>query len=268
MFRIVAVLPLVMLAACPPERAPPRPACSEPMFGTPIPQTGLDDAQCRPLCTFCGDAGYADPLFDDARVAALRAWTDTRPSEALSGDPFKAPPPPENEGEMCGVVIEDANAKTYHAQTFESLDALEAAGAKLTHTGACGVCSTLSDLAVYALEKDIGRPVQKCSVDTFGRPVADLTACIVDRLGMTKPCAEIWAYNSRNTQQKCLDVCFTQLDAPYHQRNGALNTCIACEQRLSGPTMKAVAGRTRRNTGIASTVCVPCGEVTAIAHDY
>jgi hypothetical protein len=37
---------------------------------------------------------------------------------------------------------------------------------------------------------------------------------------------------------------------------------------MSGPVFKAVAGRTRRNTGIASALCRPCSEVRPLLHDY
>ena len=36
----------------------------------------------------------------------------------------------------------------------------------------------------------------------------------------------------------------------------------------SGAVFKAYAGRTRRNTGLASTICRPCAEVRPLVHAY
>lgn len=267
MLRIGVLLSLVVLAACPPAEPPPPGSCDEPLFGRPVPQTGLDETRCKTTCTWCGDGGYTAPEFDAARLASLRAWTNTVPFAELPSDPYREDAGVADERAVCAVVVEDAAGKTYHVETFASVEAAANAGATLTHFNPCGVCSTLQDLAVYAEQNDIGKPMQKCGVDNFGRPVADLVAC-VERMGMTKPCAQAWAYNSRFTQEKCIDVCFAQLDAPHHQRDGKLNTCLACEQRLSGPTFKVVAGRTRRNTGLAASVCLPCSDVRPVNHEY
>jgi hypothetical protein len=36
----------------------------------------------------------------------------------------------------------------------------------------------------------------------------------------------------------------------------------------SGPVFKAVAGRTRRNSGLPNALCRPCSEVTPLEHSY
>ena len=66
----------------------------------------------------------------------------------------------------------------------------------------------------------------------------------------------------------CLQVCLDLLDAPYHEDDGSLNECLQCDEDLSGPVFKAVAGRTRRNTGLASALCRPCDEVRQVVHRY
>ena len=90
-------------------------------------------------------------------------------------------------------------------------------------------------------------------------------ACI-EGLGFTKPCAQIWAYNSKNTQAECLVVCLS--DTTYNKPDGSLSDCLQCDETKSGPVFKAVAGRTRRNTGIASSICRFCEEVQIIEHAY
>ena len=54
----------------------------------------------------------------------------------------------------------------------------------------------------------------------------------------------------------------------YHTPDGALNPCIQCDEDESGPVFKAVAGRTRRNSGLASALCRPCESVASVTHQY
>jgi len=50
--------------------------------------------------------------------------------------------------------------------------------------------------------------------------------------------------------------------------DGKLNECLQCDEDRSGPVFKAVAGRTRRNSGIQSSIRRPADEVSPVAHDY
>jgi hypothetical protein len=108
--------------------------------------------------------------------------------------------------------------------------------------------------------------VRACGIESAGDLDANV-ACL-EGLGFTPPCAQIWGYNTAHTRAQCLDDCLALIDAPYHEPDGALNACLACDEAKSGPVFKAIAGRTRRNTGIASALCRPCDEVARIAHDY
>ena len=90
--------------------------------------------------------------------------------------------------------------------------------------------------------------------------------CILD-LGFTEPCAQIWVFNSLNTREACLVECLDALNKPSHLPDGSLNACLACDEANSGPVFKAVAGRTRRNSGIPSAICRPGDSVEAIYHD-
>ena len=87
-------------------------------------------------------------------------------------------------------------------------------------------------------------------------------------LGFTEPCAQIWYFNTLHTRERCLAPCVAALDEPYHLPDGSLNECILCDEVQSGPVFKAVAGRTRRNSGVASALCRPCREVRPIVHRY
>ena len=58
------------------------------------------------------------------------------------------------------------------------------------------------------------------------------------------------------------------LNDPYNLPDGSLNACLQCDEEQSGPVFKAVAGRSRRNTGLASSMCRPCSEVRPLDHHY
>ena len=259
MTRLLVVL--LLLAGCPPSPPAPDPGCDGALFGLPVANTGLDSSQCRPTCP-C--TGISSPDFTTERLDALRAWTLSTPFDELTSDPYKDPVP-ESHAAVCGVVVEDLAARRYHLQTFDDVAQVADAGAYLTHHDACGRCSTLVDFALYASDRDLGARVKKCGLDNLGQPIATLTTCL-ENLGFTKPCAQIWAFNTNNTRAECLGVCLSS--STYHHANGALSDCLACDETKSGPVFKAVAGRTRRNTGLATAICRPCSEVRPVAHDY
>lgn len=63
-------------------------------------------------------------------------------------------------------------------------------------------------------------------------------------------------------------ICLANLDQPYNLEDGTLNPCIQCDEDESGPVFKAVAGRTRRNSGLPNAICRPCSEVRPLVHAY
>jgi hypothetical protein len=241
------------------------PACGSRLFGRPNEKTGLDASACGPACDGCGGA-FEEAPWTPERIAALRTWTIIDPPALLDADPYASLAPVVPDGAVCGVLVLDEAARTYELADFASDAEAVAAGARVTHQGVCGLCSTLEDLAVYAEELDLTAPVRACGIESAGDLAANV-ACL-EGLGFTPPCAQIWAYNTANTRALCLDDCLALIDAPYHEPDGSLNACLACDEAQSGPVFKAIAGRTRRNTGIASALCRPCDEVARIAHDY
>jgi hypothetical protein len=260
----VALLALgLLVAACRPEPGKVDAGCDGALFGQPVPMTGLDGTQCAGTCS-C--SGFTSRDFTAAQLEALTAWTLAQPFAELTSNPY-AEAVPERDPGVCAVVVEDLAARRYHLETFADPAAAADAGAVLTHHDACGRCSTLADFAVLVRDRDVGVPVKKCGVDSFGAPIERLVACI-EGLGFTRPCAQAWAWNVRNTQGKCLEPCLFIGDGPYHQADGTLNACLACDEKVSGAVFKAVAGRTRRNTGLASSICRPCSETRPVAHDY
>lgn len=234
------------------------------LFGRPNARTGLDESSCSPTCA-CGAGAWTPTPWDEARVAALRQWTLLAPPAILEADPYDQPAPEVPDGSVCAVVVVDPSARTYRVETFASAALATAAGAIVSHGGVCGLCSSLADLAVYAGEGDLTQPVRACGLQHFDHE-GD-AACLRD-LGFTAPCAEIWAYNTTHTREACGATCIELLTAPYNTPDGGLNACLACDEAESGPVFKALAGRTRRNTGVPSAICRPCAGVLHLDHVY
>lgn len=256
-----------MTLACGTRTAPdPGPSsCSAPFFGRPVAQSGLSSMECGPSCG-CGAGQFIPTEWTEERLARLSSWRLLDPPPDLSADPYEQPPPAPVEA-VCAVRVVDEAEKTYRLETFPTAEAAAAAGTRMTHADACGACSTLADLAVYAREPDLGRKVQDCGVKTLTGGLEANVACLT-QLGFTNACARIWAFNTRATRGKCFGACFSLLEAAYHLPDGGLNACLECDERESGAVFKAVAGRTRRNTGLPSAICRPCAEVRALVHDW
>jgi hypothetical protein len=242
------------------------PADCEGMFGRPGPNTGLTDEQCKPECS-CGDGVFRAPDYTEDELRELEGWTLLDPPSELTSDPYEAEAESSGPDTVCAFVPDTAQAKAYRLVSFDSAEAAARAGGRVTHTGACGLCSPLKDLAVYIRNSDLTTPVRQCGLDHIAGPMGDHLACL-EKLGFQRPCAQIWYYNTRHTRNSCLVPCLGALNASYHNEDGTLNDCIQCDEDESGPVFKAVAGRTRRNSGLATALCRPCNTVSRIIHDY
>jgi hypothetical protein len=233
----------------------------------PLTRVLADFAQVQPSAL----ATPAAPLRQTTPVrllAALRSKIPVEPVE-VDGDPYviwqsKEPPLPPA-GTVCGVRFEQDQVH-YHLATFGTTAAARAAGFAITHFGACGTCSTLQDLAVYLERPDLTAPVRWCGIRTDAS--ASLTC--LENLGFSTPCAQTWLYNLQNTRRRCLGVCawsWIRGEAPT-RADGSLNACLQCDEDRSGPVFKATAGRTRRNSGIQSSIPRPTDDVAPVVHDY
>jgi len=270
-FLLVVAIGLLPTGCRSSDSAAPAPDPCTILFGVPNDQTGLGPDQCRPSCA-CDGSVFAPPAYDGAFTQALLDdWQLASPFPSLAADPYASPAPAEDPpGTVCGVLPQGspgAKPRAYALVTYPSIDAAKAAGAAVTHFGHCGVCSPLVDLAVYMRNDDLTAPVRSCglmpAVDGGDADVACLQA-----LGFDLPCAQIWAYNTAKTKRACLATCIANLRTPYNLPDGALNPCLQCDEDQSGPVFKAVAGRTRRNTGVPNAICRPCSEVTPLVHAY
>lgn len=265
--KMILVFVIACQTAKPDSSSEPQVCTETPVFfGVPNEATGLDASQCQPRCASCGDGPWTQPSYTAADFAAWRAWTLENPLAPLTSDPYLEQLPAEPSADaVCGARF--SSNGSYRLVDYPSTSAALADGAQVTHYGVCGRCSSLADLAVYAEIPDLTEPVRSCGLQNLSGPIEDLTACIA-ALGFTDACASIWAYNTMHTQDACLSVCIAALDDPYNNSDGSLNACLQCDEDESGTVFKAIAGRTRRNTGLASSICRPCSEVKPLVHGY
>ena len=231
------------------------------MFGIPVSNTGLTNLECN---TNCQDSNIISKSFNENDLALMKVFTNTEVIEEITENPYKKDLVIKPKV-VCAVVIEDVTTQKYHLETFDTKEAAQNAGAVVTHIDACGACSTLKDLTVYAENLDLGADVRKCALKNLTKSYDSLLECL-ECIGFTKPCAQIWAYNVKNTQAKCFTVCIG--NNIYNRKDGSLSQCLQCDEDKSGPVFKAVAGRTRRNTGIANAICRFCDEVEVVKHNY
>ena len=202
---------------------------------------------------------------DAGLLAAMRATVPLNPI-GVGEDPYstwagRAPPVPPAPT-VCGVRFEPDRTH-YRLATFGSAAEAGDLGYRVTHTGTCGACSTLQDLAVYLERPDLTAPVRRCGMQPG-------TLGCLEGLGFSHACAQIWNFNVQNTKRECFGVCMRSWMSSEASTtpDGRLNACLQCDEDRSGPVFKAVAGRTRRNSGIQSSIPRPDEQVSHVVHDY
>ncbi|MEE2644987.1 MAG: hypothetical protein VYD19_08645 [Myxococcota bacterium] len=242
--------------------ATPPQECAK-LFGIPSESTGLDESLCAPQCD-CEIGGFVAPSYLPEEVERLKAAEELSPPAPLVRDPYLDPLPPTAGVGFCALQwVEEGR---YQLSTFPTQAAIAEVGAQLTHSGPCGLCSSLRDLAVYIEKPDLTDPVRRCGLAGLN-DLAQTQGCL-EELGFSSPCASIWAYNVQHTRQRCLEPCLAALRSPHHEEDGRLNACLSCDEEESGPVFKAIAGRTRRGSGLPSALCRPCETVTPVIHRY
>lgn len=123
--------------------------------------------------------------------------------------------PPLVSGNACvwEVVIKDgvdegaivnstscANYYTYKLTTVpETFDEATAMGMQVTHTGACGLCSTFQDWSVYMTVPDLTEVGSRCGSRFLVNQTLGIQ-CFMDT-GFTEGCANIWGWNSFYTSR-------------------------------------------------------------------
>ena len=171
----------------------------------------------------------------------------------------------------------------------------------MTHSGGCGVCSDLENLAAYIITPDMTKPLKTCGLLSFEAGFA----CAQKQTGLQDRCQSLWWWNVMQDKKKmrkggCLGVCLAHLAADSNDPgdfpliwgdqclcgntvNGGpacspllhtvgseykLNACLACDECRAGPVFQKIAARFRRNSGLSSAIKRPPGEIAQITHYY
>lgn len=227
-----------------------------------VPAAVMHEKQCQESAHcryFHALAGSRTPQYP-ARREAMQWWSN----RAQSAE--KAP--------VCALRFENEQRTHYRLRTFASMDALrQQPDYQLTHYQACGACSTLRDLAVYA-ELDLTDMASKCSKLPGS---AKKRQCMEEGIGFTPACAQVWAYNAERSAQYCKMPCIRQYgvwalltDSEERPADMSLENdlCLHCDAMVSEPGFQYAAGRSRRNSGIASEIVRDAAELYPVAHAY
>lgn len=227
-----------------------------------VPAAAMDEKQCQENahCRYFRQlAGLRTPQYPARRD--VMQWWSKRVQNA-------------EQAPVCALRFEDEQRTRYRLHTFSSMDALhQHPDYQLTHYQACGACSTLQDLAVYA-ELDLTDMASKCSKLPGS---AKKRQCMEKGIGFTPACAQVWAYNAERSAQYCKMPCIRQYglwalltdseDRPADM-SLASDLCLHCDAMVSEPGFQYAAGRSRRNSGIASEIVRRKAEVYPVAHAY
>lgn len=188
---------------------------------------------------------------------------------------------------VCGIKYDCGHCKTgcseYSLTSYPSASAAKYDGAFITHTAACGLCSSPTDLAVYmerAQTLDVDVPFS-CVIPNLPEPlgsqqptpedVANMIACGINVIGFSSGCSQIWIFAALQTFATCLQECQAVI-----MSNGTipdidpetceLNECLECDAVNSQLVFDNYAGRTRRRSNILSSTPRPCAELPDITH--
>lgn len=202
----------------------------------------------------------------------VTTFSDNTSSSSIACD---LEPTPLQEGGACVIDLispEDDSACPnnwkYSLRTFAgTLEEAQSQDLYVTHAGACGACSSLQDLYVYLFKgEQVREGATLCGIRGFGS-TEDGIQCFQE-LGFSRSCAAAWQYNTVTTREFCIDQCadfYLNSKSP----NGpppecALDPCIECDEIIAGPIFKRFAGRTRRSSGLLSSIARNCSELVPI----
>ena len=79
---------------------------------------------------------------------------------------------------VCALRFTSRTRDTYELKTFKTTLDAQNEGYQITHTGACGACSSLKDLHTYLTKPNLTTPVRSCASQWFGTR-RSLKQCLV-----------------------------------------------------------------------------------------
>ncbi|KJE94614.1 hypothetical protein CAOG_005233 [Capsaspora owczarzaki ATCC 30864] len=213
-------------------------------------------------------SAFDPPTYNSTVYEAFFAKVLLNPLPPLTSDPYNDPTINTTLPDfVCAAKYPDPTNRTnYVLQTYTDPTAASNDGAYVTHLHPCGYCSSAQDMAVYMQDPNLTDPVRKCCALTYISQEESLK-CLI-KIGFTENCARIWMYNGINTRKHCSDLCLaawiegTPSNVP--PNSTTLNPCLQCDEDQSGPVFKLIAGRTRRDSGLLSSINRPPDTIYAV----
>mmetsp|Transcript_15544 Transcript_15544/g.44926 ORF Transcript_15544/g.44926 Transcript_15544/m.44926 type:complete len:257 (-) Transcript_15544:64-834(-) len=154
--------------------------------------------------------------------------------------------------------------------TFPSADAArrDSPDNSIAHCGHCGQCSTVSDMTIMARTTQtltdgatwcstkglIGSAFLWRGIPVYRRIAAE---CMKHSVGFSPDCQECWMDDMECSIQKCVFTCLKSvylLREPKTGKDGKLNTCLECDEKICGPDFLRCSGANRRRQGIHSDI--------------
>ncbi|MDA8792734.1 hypothetical protein N9N67_05780 [Bacteriovoracaceae bacterium] len=167
----------------------------------------------------------------------------------------------DRESEVCGLKFVDDTNIEYRLKTFPTSESAASDGYVVTHQFHCGGCSSLHDLAIYLESRDLVTNGRKCALK---KGLNSSKKCHINLMGLSPVCSEVWAYSAMATKKRCKKICLKEYGLikallrkfPKERVNedGTLKPCILCDELRSGGAFRFSAGRSRRSSGITSSI--------------
>jgi hypothetical protein len=258
----------------------PQPDKSSPSYGEGIADDTLPYDTVQTYASFV-------LVSDPTTLAAADGSTDCYPFAdsigPLDNYPESNYPPCEKPNSTDGVcAIEytaaaDVNAtcdnRLYGLNSYPSAEEADSAGAVVTHSGPCGVCSNLEDFTMRMMNAaNFQATTVLCSVSyTINRDFNDLVACFRERLGLTEECGKLWAHYSDTNAGVCAEACASNINGEGNLTGSppecALSECLQFSNSTFQADFDILSGRTWAHSGITEQIARPCNGFFRVVHN-
>lgn len=235
---------------------------------------------CEAGCHCYGSEGNcpAYPTITETMLPTFRELNLVNPLE-IRCNPFQLPGCVSTleEGEACVVnlIAPDTTVEascpsghSYRLTTVPSLEDAIAAGQYITHTGACGTCSSLQDLALMIEYPNLPYKAQQCFFRSSALKNMEEAITCYQEVGFTLTCSTTLAYHQKTIVDKdCGYQCATwaydgDLGRPSCEDISGCGSCV--DSFGIGARLELIAGRTFPNSGYPSQKAQNCSDIAPI----
>lgn len=118
----------------------------------------------------------------------------------------------------------------------------ETLGESVQHCGACGSCSSDSDISITRASADnLTHIVTQCALAAVFGGEQGISDCFDEHVGLTSSCTACWTANVLCDLRSCFFTCAWDVLRRRHAYD-ALSSCAQCDEKLCRPGFVACAG--------------------------